>query len=100
MDIKTKGAIMTKDKALNKVKDLVCLGKSAEYFDKVLLIDDVTNLINQIYDDFDSRICKNCKYWKKYVNTSLCNEGTLDFIIETNEDFGCNKFERRINEKI
>lgn len=57
--------------------------------------DDVEDLINQIYDDFDSRICKNCKYWQDYTDTlSICCNGTLEFRIATPKNFGCNKFER------
>ena len=54
--------------------------------------------VDKIYDDFESRICKNCEYWNKYdecekiyYHDNLANRE----YIETNEDFSCNKFERK-----
>lgn len=88
---------MTKDKALNKVKDLICLGKNITDFDKVLLIDDVTNLVNEIYEDFDNRICKNCKWIN---NDMVCdNKESLLFDCRVKTTAGCNSFKRRTNEQ-
>jgi len=65
--------------------------------------------IDEIYDDFESRTCENCKYY--YLdgapNLYICNilpiEGELlddnGFIVRgffyPEKDFGCNKFERK-----
>ncbi len=47
-------------------------------------------VINKIYDDFDSRVCENCRYLKE----SKCNLGIYHFGIDTDPNiFGCNKFE-------
>ena len=49
-------------------------------------------LIDEIYDDFESRVCENCKH-HKYIEKSyrLCEE----LEITTSDDFCCNLFERR-----
>ena len=31
--------------------------------------DDVVDLINEIYDDFESRVCENCKYYNQLDKT-------------------------------
>jgi hypothetical protein len=59
-----------------------------------------TNMLDKIYDDFESRICKNCTHhtgvtadqgwWGDYT----CKE----LKINTSKNFGCNKFERKTNE--
>ena len=56
------------------------------------------NLINEIYDNFDNRICKNCKYfgYNACYNDNICDTNG-DYII-TEEDFGCNRFKREKNE--
>ena len=48
-------------------------------------------LIGDIYDDFESRLCKNCK-WFKGIDKSYKVCKLYD--ISHGEDFGCNKFER------
>jgi hypothetical protein len=61
-------------------------------------------LINRIYDDFESRICSNCKFWKEEGRQSHCNRkySTTDcFIMDQYEtiytfrDFSCNKWEKK-----
>ena len=48
------------------------------------------DIINTIYDDFDSRVCENCRYLKE----SKCKLGIYHFEIDTDPNiFGCNKFE-------
>lgn len=50
--------------------------------------------INKIYDDFESRVCGNCKYYEQY--DSVCCNGESPLCVEVVEtSFGCNKFERR-----
>ncbi len=56
-------------------------------------------LIDMIFDDFDSRVCENCKCFTycddgfHYCDNPL-NTGFNGLITE---DFGCNRFERREN---
>ena len=73
---------MTREKA----RDAVILAITADI--KLALID-------KIYDDFESRVCENCKH-HKYIEKSyrMCNK----LEIATSSDFGCNRFERREDE--
>ena len=74
--------------------------------------DDVEELINKIYDDFESRVCKNCEYIrypkdKTYEGKAKCmkncSSSTTAVIINgdyfeytiVEPNFGCNKFERK-----
>ena len=64
---------------------------------------DAENLINKIFDDFENRTCKNCRYYKKgychhsdicYWVGSSSKEGIcVDYLYLKN--FGCNKFEKK-----
>ena len=61
---------------------------------------DEVALIDEIYDDFESRTCENCKYFidEKGTKLQFCNARTVGGIIGWNgygKDFGCNKFERK-----
>ena len=50
--------------------------------------------IDEIYDDFESRTCRNCKYFIK--DKFVCCNSKAPTIVQINEDsFGCSKFERR-----
>ena len=56
-------------------------------------------VIDDIYNDFESRVCGNCKYFYTPEGTEsfgLCNK----FKTLTESDFGCNRFERREDENI
>ena len=68
----------------------------------------LTMLIKDIVDDFESRTCENCKhsYSSSIVNPTHCSEVTFpyfnevdaeweDMSMEITKDFGCNKFERK-----
>ena len=46
----------------------------------------LAELIDDIYNDFESRICKNCKHKKRLICKKLQN------LFKNN--FGCNRFER------
>jgi hypothetical protein len=56
--------------------------------------------IDEIFDDFESRICENCNgYDSGYCNKKNSVEtidglGVIAFI-EVSKDFGCNKFARK-----
>ena len=77
---------MTREKA----RDAIILAITADI--KLALID-------KIYDDFESRVCENCKYF------TYCDDGfhycdnqlNVGFNGLITEDFGCNRFERREN---
>ncbi len=47
--------------------------------------------IDNIFDDFESRICENCKNYVQGCCWLFVSEDTD----EPSKDFGCNKFERR-----
>ena len=67
----------------------------------------IDEVVNKIYDDFEARICKNCKFYN--MDDFLCNaipesdswiQDALDRIVPNaqfcpDENFGCNKFEMR-----
>ena len=53
----------------------------------------VEGLVSEIFDDFESGVCENCKHGKldkvyKIIHCSLMNDGV-------SKDFGCNKFIRK-----
>ena len=60
-------------------------------------------IIKDLFDDIESRICKNCKYKHTISDTSiecLNMESPLGYTdIEYSPKFGCNKF-KRIDEVI
>ena len=49
----------------------------------------ITRLVNDIYDDFESRVCSNCKHKS---DSSLCSVGIV-YDNTTDNTFGCNKFQ-------
>lgn len=51
-------------------------------------------VIDKIYDDFESRTCINCNYYVDYPNV-CCNSDSLLCSEFVDKDFGCNKFERK-----
>ena len=62
------------------------------------------SVIDQIYDDFESRTCENCKYVENSGQTystavQKCKLGIGDInewgSVFCSKDFGCNKFERK-----
>lgn len=62
----------------------------------VMESDEVLKLIDEIYDDFESRTCENCKHGEyekniKGIYCSFVNYCGSDYM---EKDFGCNKFER------
>jgi len=48
--------------------------------------------IDEIYDDFESRICKNCEYYKNGI--CVCDNSLL-VAYAVDKDFGCNKFKKK-----
>lgn len=67
----------------------------------------IEEVVNKIYDDFESRVCKNCKFYDK--EDFLCNVipesdswimDALDRAVPNaqfcpDDDFGCNKFKKK-----
>jgi len=54
------------------------------------------NVIDIIYDSFESKTCENCKYYKN----QNCENGesiASDYYQLLDPDFGCNKFIRKDN---
>ena len=52
------------------------------------------NIISDIYDYFENRLCENCKF--------MCDEGTSEYCLITKDsipfdidDYSCNKWERK-----
>lgn len=61
------------------------------------IIQDHDAIINEIYDDFESRTCENCKRyvpmkWTDFDNKCASMENKVSHV---DKDFGCNKFERK-----
>ena len=59
-------------------------------------------LIDMIYDDFESRTCENCKHWSLdleyghklgYCDKDIGNSLTIDNV--TKHNFGCNRWEKK-----
>jgi len=56
--------------------------------------------IDFIYDDFESRICKNCKYYYKCSEVNgICRNNKMPLFEIRDENFGYNRFERINNER-
>ena len=57
-------------------------------------------LLDDIYDDFESRTCENCKFLNRDTGKSYstCTELPLNMGADTITEFGCNWFKRKDNE--
>jgi len=51
------------------------------------------DLIDEIFDDFESRTCENCVYFDRIGACS--NNESIAYDCLSVDDFGCNKFERK-----
>jgi len=65
-----------------------------------LLFEDVADLIDDIYTDFESRTCESCKY--NTHRQEFAHNCTSDAVFDYYEgdylipdDFGCNKYEAK-----
>jgi len=85
---------MTREEAKMRLKNFYL--KKLPYCDMedIIKIEWYSELIDEIYNDFDNRICKNCIYFKKQKNLSVCSN-VLSRVNLTEETFGCNKFKKR-----
>ena len=81
---------MKREEALNKYPHGWMEDNSYNDYPK----DDIVNLI---YDDFESRTCKNCKHSGLYTKGWMpCLHPENEYHIkEVHDDFGCNKWEAR-----
>ena len=94
---------MKRDQALNRCIDIVSI--NGRYIPEML--EKLEYFIDEIYDDFESRVCKNCKYFNE--DEGCTNElNTLKFkdmfgkweeplYLENMKNFGCNRFEKKKN---
>lgn len=69
---------------------------SSGYFhpngDEITSIESQLKFINKLYNDFESRTCSNCEYFRaslRFCSKSVSINGYTD------KDFGCNKFKRK-----
>ena len=87
---------MTREEAIIQTKERYKYGITTE--------SDTLKLIDAIYDDFESRKCKNCKYFNEvsscehekntqYLTTSIQFDEQTYYQMDTTKDFGCNRFE-------
>ena len=78
---------MTREEAISKIRN------NCESILGVLMVDRTIaeNVINEIYDDFENKVCKNCEHQTKLICKKLQNL--------FGENFGCNRFEREKNER-
>ena len=59
----------------------------------------IRRLIDLIIEDYESRICKNCKHFKNSECRIFQGAKAQCTIYELDENFGCNKFERKEDEQ-
>ena len=86
---------MTREEAIYKVNNQVF---EADYDTGLVMYpDSAVRIIKEIYDDFESRVCKNCFYY--FEETCVCDESPLVTEI-VDENYGCNKFKRKRDESI
>ena len=59
-------------------------------------------LVNLVYSEFDSRVCKNCKHSEPHYDKELslmCHKGVCNQILceecGVTENFGCNEFNEK-----
>lgn len=68
---------------------------------KITTVEDIANdfnyQIDTIYDDFESRTCKNCKYCDSQFRYEPCPIAD-EMIQDIGVNFGCNEFKRKLND--
>lgn len=76
-----------------KVKDTMIFEESQE--------DSINSIIDNIFDDFENRVCENCKYNKEqddfmiFCDKEMCQDGSKMMWHSFTKDFCCNKWEIR-----
>lgn len=64
---------------------------------QVMLKEDAEDLVDEMYDDFESGICENCKWYNTKSLANFCDniDSPSTYHQITEVSFGCNKFERK-----
>jgi len=90
---------MTREEAKNKFEN-VAFDCNRNDKEKVLLLRNAENIVDIIFDDFESKVCENCSKFKdgncRIFQGAKC-KCTLYVITEDN--FCCNMFERKEDER-
>ncbi len=55
------------------------------------LVFTMDNFIARIYDDFESELCKNCRF---YSQDYCVNKKSISYGYQTYDEYGCNRFKR------
>ena len=76
---------MTREEVNDEIYDLTYQREISEQ--------EIYKLTHKMLDDFENRICNNCKYW--IDDNGYQNAGCIKFSINFSDTFGCNKFERK-----
>lgn len=78
---------MNRQQAIHDITDGVAVHASDE-----ILADFAVSLVNDVYDDFESRTCSNCAVMDCTILSRLFN--ATEYLNFNLIDFGCNQFER------
>lgn len=97
---------MTREEALKKIQYETILAKDDKILFQfcslpkasIVIKKDVEELIDKIFNDFESRTCENCKHFTfmSRANSYICSSLDNQSVKWIDKDFGCNKFERRV----
>ena len=93
---------MTREKMKERYLDMAPYGFETE---KIYDYGRIMKVVDDCYDDFESRVCENCVYWnqenssQKEHNKGMCFQyrDTDKYYATgiTQNNYGCNKFKRR-----
>jgi len=95
---------VTREEAIQQFKNVSfdCNRKDNE---KILLLNNAITIINEIYGNFENRVCENCKHcFNSYFGLPgyFCGNDRTKSILGrypvVDKDFGCNRFEPKENE--
>ena len=94
---------MTKDEAKKEISNMF---KNIDDVIGSTSSKDFKELVDKIYDNFENRICKNCKYFDEEYNIGFCvsdwwkEKNFVDGdLLAVDKNFGCNKFEKKTTVK-
>ena len=79
--------MMTRKESIQKIDTLKTINDDGYSFEK----EDIKDLVNEIHDDVESRLCKNCIHNNSCEMQYVLRQGVTNppFL----KDFGCSKFE-------
>jgi len=85
---------------LKKTKGKEMREQFKEECNEVYKTKDCRDLIDDIFDEFKSRVCKECKYYEGGNISGFCLNMQNTFMnkdsnIDVEADFGCNRFEKK-----